>query len=195
MKNILKRIEKDRRNIICGAPEGVDATVLAALAAEAGTRDVLMVARDAERAQRLADALSFFAPEAHVVEFPAWDCLPYDRVSPNAAVAGARLSALATLAARAPGENPVVVLTTAGALLGGLIEDPAAWGFDFAFTAVFIGLVAGFWRGRTTLVVACASAAGAILAHKFLPGAWYVVIGAGCGVTVAALLPQRAPGP
>jgi 4-azaleucine resistance transporter AzlC len=88
-----------------------------------------------------------------------------------------------------------VVTTTAGAMLGGLIEDPAAWGFDFAFTAVFIGLVAGFWRGRTTLVVACASAAGAILAHKFLPGAWYVVIGAGCGVTVAALLPQRAPGP
>ena len=117
MKNILKRLQKDRRCIICGAPEGVDATVLAELAAEAGARDILMVARDAERAQRLADALGFFAPEAHVVEFPAWDCLPYDRVSPNAAVAGARLSAMATLAARAPGEAPVVVLTTAGALL------------------------------------------------------------------------------
>jgi len=117
LKNILKRLEANRRCIICGAPEGVDATVLAELAAEAGTRDILMVARDAERAQRLADALNFFSPDAHVVEFPAWDCLPYDRVSPNAAVAGARLSALATLAARQAGHNPVVLLTTAGALL------------------------------------------------------------------------------
>jgi len=82
-----------------------------------------------------------------------------------------------------------LVTTTAGALLGGLIEDPAAWGFDFAFTAIFIGLVAGFWRGRTTLVVATASALGAILAHALLPGAWYVVIGAACGVATAALVP------
>lgn len=88
-----------------------------------------------------------------------------------------------------------VATTTTGALLGGLVEDPAAWGFDFAFTAVFIGLVAGFWRGRTTLAVACASAAGAILAHGLLPGAWYVVIGASCGVAVAAMMSRAAARP
>ena len=82
-----------------------------------------------------------------------------------------------------------IATTTAGALLGGLVADPAAWGFDFAFTAVFIGLVAGFWRGRTTLFVAAASASSAILAHALLPGAWYVVIGAACGVATAALVP------
>ena len=88
-----------------------------------------------------------------------------------------------------------VVTTTAGALLGGLVEDPRAWGFDFAFTAVFIGLVAGFWRGRSTLLVAAASTLGAILAHALLPGAWYVMAGAACGVTTAALLPGAGKRP
>jgi len=88
-----------------------------------------------------------------------------------------------------------VATTATGALLGGLVEDPGAWGFDFAFTAVFIGLVAGFWRGRTTLAVACASAAGAILAHGLLPGAWYVVIGASCGVAVAASMSRGTARP
>lgn len=87
-----------------------------------------------------------------------------------------------------------VLTTTAGALLGGLLEDTAAWGFDFAFTAVFIGLVAGFWRGRTTLAVAAASACAAVAAERLLPGAWYVVIGAAAGVSMAALL-HRVPRP
>ena len=41
------------------------------------------VTRDDARMARLAEALAFFAPEAEVLRFPAWDCLPYDRVSPN----------------------------------------------------------------------------------------------------------------
>ena len=42
-----------------------------------------MPARDDSRMARLAEALAFFAPDAEVLRFPAWDCLPYDRVSPN----------------------------------------------------------------------------------------------------------------
>jgi transcription-repair coupling factor (superfamily II helicase) len=32
---------------------------------------------------RMAEALGFFMPEAEVLRLPAWDVLPYDRVSPN----------------------------------------------------------------------------------------------------------------
>lgn len=40
-----------------------------------------------------------------------------------------------------------VVWTVAGTALGTLIANPAAWGFDFAFVAIFIGLIAGFSEG------------------------------------------------
>ncbi|MGY8997883.1 MAG: transcription-repair coupling factor, partial [Alphaproteobacteria bacterium] len=119
MLDILKNLSLDRRNILCGAPEGVDATLLASLARETTGRDILVVMRDGERAERLEDALGFFAPDASVVSFPAWDCLPYDRVSPHPATAGQRLAVLGELCERQKeGRNEsVVMLTTAGGLL------------------------------------------------------------------------------
>ena len=46
---------------------------------------------------RLAEALAFVMPEAEVLRFPAWDCLPYDRVSPNPALVSERIATLARL--------------------------------------------------------------------------------------------------
>jgi transcription-repair coupling factor (superfamily II helicase) len=101
--------------VICGAPEGVDSLLLGDLTREAPGRDIVVLARDAERAATLADSLAFFAPEAEVLNFPAWDCLPYDRVSPHPAVSGERIAALAALA---DGEAKAqIVLTTAGGFL------------------------------------------------------------------------------
>jgi transcription-repair coupling factor (superfamily II helicase) len=64
---------------------------------------------------RLAEALAFFAPDLPVLRFPAWDCLPYDRVSPNPALVAERMATLAALA-EAP-SGPLVVLTTINALV------------------------------------------------------------------------------
>ena len=57
-----------------------------------------VVCRDGQRMAALSLALTFFAPEIQVLEFPAWDCLPYDRVSPNAALVAPRMTALSRLA-------------------------------------------------------------------------------------------------
>lgn len=86
-----------------------------------------------------------------------------------------------------------LALTVAGAALGKLVADPRALGFDFAFTAVFIGLVAGFWKGRPTLKITVASAVAAVVVHRLLPGAWYVIAGAGAGIATAALTAPAAP--
>jgi 4-azaleucine resistance transporter AzlC len=84
-------------------------------------------------------------------------------------------------------------LTTGiGAALGALVAEPKAYGFDFAFTAIFIGLVAGFWRGRSSLAPVAASGAAAILVHRFVPGAWFVLAGALAGIAAAAALPGPA---
>jgi transcription-repair coupling factor (superfamily II helicase) len=45
----------------------------------------------------MARALAFFDPSMPVLRFPGWDCLPYDRVSPNPEVSAARMATLATL--------------------------------------------------------------------------------------------------
>jgi len=99
---------------IYGAPEGFDALLLQRRAAE-HKGPLLHVARDDVRLSRLADLLAFFAPGLEVLRFPAWDCLPYDRVSPNAAVVSERIATLARLLE--PRHAPLLVLTTVNALV------------------------------------------------------------------------------
>ena len=95
-----------------GAPEGYDARLLAREIERAGA-PVLHVARDAGRMEAMRAALAFLAPEVPVMTYPAWECLPYDRVSPNADVSAARMAVLAALAGGLPG--PVALLTTLNA--------------------------------------------------------------------------------
>ncbi|MCX7371285.1 MAG: transcription-repair coupling factor, partial [Alphaproteobacteria bacterium] len=94
--------------------EGQDALLLRARRVETAA-PMLHVARDDARMARLADALGFFMPEAEVLRFPAWDCLPYDRVSPNAELVAERVATLARLT-EAP-TRPRILLTTVNALV------------------------------------------------------------------------------
>jgi transcription-repair coupling factor (superfamily II helicase) len=84
-----------------GAPEGYDAAVVGRLAAESGTGRWLHVCRDDGRMARFAAALAFFHPAIEALTFPAWDCLPYDRVSPNGEIVSQRIDTLTRLAAAA----------------------------------------------------------------------------------------------
>lgn len=67
--------------------------------------------------------------------------------------------------------------TFVGSAAGSFIEDPAKWGLDFAFTAVFIALLVGLWRGKSSLLPWAVAAVVAVLAHEFLPGQWYILLG------------------
>ncbi|MEO1612259.1 MAG: transcription-repair coupling factor, partial [Pseudomonadota bacterium] len=98
--------------VVGGAPEGFDAKIVADLARDHGG-PVLHLARDDRRAAALADALGFFAPDLPILQFPAWDCTPYDRVSPLAEVSAARMAALAALADGF--DAPAIILATVNA--------------------------------------------------------------------------------
>src|SRR5262245_15211114 len=103
---------------VAGLPEGADAWVLAELARTTGGQAILHIARDGQRLERLQDGLRFFAPEREVLVFPAWDCLPYDRLSPHADIVAERLETLARLAApKKPGAPARIVLASVGAAL------------------------------------------------------------------------------
>ena len=95
-----------------GAPEGYDARLL--LRELERGRPVLHVARDDKRAEAMRAALAIWAPGVAVLDFPAWDCLPYDRVSPNAEISSRRMATLAALADGLPGT--FVVLSTLNAV-------------------------------------------------------------------------------
>ena len=97
---------------VCGAPEGFDAKLILDEVGKSGA-PVLHIARDDRRLSEMQAALAFYAPEMPVVVFPAWDCLPYDRVSPNADICAARMATLAALAHGMP--KQFVLLTTLNA--------------------------------------------------------------------------------
>jgi len=85
--------------------------------------------------------------------------------------------------------------TLAGALLGAVMGDTSVIGLDFAFTAVFIVLLMGFWKGRETGFVLLASATAAFVTHKYIPGAWYIAAGALAGLAVAAFAQEKLEKP
>ncbi len=109
--------------LVGGAPDGVDALALARMARAKPAKDspaaLVHVARDDRRMAALAAALSFFDPDLRVLTLPAWDCVPYDRVSPDPEIIAKRITTLVRLSGVKPGSKaaPTIVLTTVNAAL------------------------------------------------------------------------------
>lgn len=76
--------------------------------------------------------------------------------------------------------------TAIGELTGGLVSNPAQWGLDFAFTAVFLALLVGLWHGRASLLPWVVAAVVAVAAAHWLPGKWYILLGGLVGSLVGA---------
>ncbi|OYW60515.1 MAG: transcription-repair coupling factor [Rhizobiales bacterium 12-68-15] len=101
-------------------PDGMEALAVADLARMLAARkdapwpSLAVICRDGQRMAALERGLSFFAPQLDVHTFPSWDCLPYDRASPNGAIIAQRMTTLARLS-RVKGGCAAVVLTTVNA--------------------------------------------------------------------------------
>ncbi len=74
-----------------------------------------------------------------------------------------------------------------GRTVGAWIQNPAQWGLDFAFTAVFIALLAGIWKGKSNLLPWAVAAIVAIAAAHLFPGKWYILLGGIAGSIVGAI--------
>jgi transcription-repair coupling factor (superfamily II helicase) len=108
---------------LAGVADGAEGLVVADLARAIASGSnppaisVAVICRDGARMAALSRGLGFFAPDIEVLEFPAWDCLPYDRVSPHPAVVAQRMITLARLARVTGRVHPAVLLTTINAAL------------------------------------------------------------------------------
>lgn len=100
-----------------GIPEGYDAFVLKRYAKECfGKKKTLVhVVQNDTDIVRIAEVLDYIGEQLEILSFPAWDCLPYDRVSPNKTVVSERVATLTRLLE--PATIPRIVLTTVSSLL------------------------------------------------------------------------------
>ena len=118
-----ERLAPGRPLHLSGVADGAEGLVLADLARAVAARpsapaiSLAVICRDGSRMAALSRSLTFFAPDVEVLEFPAWDCLPYDRVSPHAGVVAQRMTTLARLARIKGRERPAILLATVNAML------------------------------------------------------------------------------
>ena len=132
MKAELKILAKAPRALtVERAPEGFDVLAACEALRIRGGRGVF-IARDDKRAAATAEAAAFFAPGVEIVRLPAWDCQPYDRVSPSGPIAAERTAALTRLAEADDSGKPVLVVTTVAAAVQRCAPQSALKGSRFA---------------------------------------------------------------
>jgi transcription-repair coupling factor (superfamily II helicase) len=115
------------------AAPGLHAPLLAALLdarRQRGDGEALLVLTATEReADGLRSAWACLAPAAEVLDFPAWETLPHERLSPGVETVGHRIHALRRMHLWRPGDAPLVIVASVRAALqpiaAGLAEvDP-----------------------------------------------------------------------
>ncbi len=107
------------RNAVLAAPEAVQPFVLAGLVTLSSQRPMLVATPTAGEAERLRHDLSAFLGEDQVLGLPAWETLPFERVSPSVATMGQRLECLWRLT----NDPPLVVVAPVWSLLQSLAPE------------------------------------------------------------------------
>ena len=121
-KSPAEQLVPGRALTFANVAEGAEGLVVSDLARAVAARpkppavSLCVICRDGPRMQQLARALDFFASDIGVMQFPAWDCQPYDRVSPHGGILAQRLTTLARLARLKGSDKPLIVLTTVNAV-------------------------------------------------------------------------------
>lgn len=119
------------RNADFSAPAGIDAPLLAGLLArraEAGLPPALLVVTATSReGESVRASIAPYLDDAEILEFPAWETLPHERLSPSAETVGRRLRALRRMHewAEAGSRHPLVVVASVRAALQPLADNLA----------------------------------------------------------------------
>ena len=113
--NLINNINISKQ--IYGCLDAVIPVVLIQACQQAG--HLVFVARDDIRMARIEAGLTALSDDVEVLTLPAWDCLPYDRVSAHSTITARRVQTLSRLAALERGETdaPVILLTTVNSWL------------------------------------------------------------------------------
>jgi len=111
LKEILSRefySDISKINDLGEVPEGSEPLLINEIS-ENSNNNILIIARDLKRYQQLKDGLEFFLNK-DVLYYPQWDCVPYDRISPNKLITSKRLETLSRLSNEK--DKSKIILTT-----------------------------------------------------------------------------------
>jgi len=101
-------------------PEGLNAPLLAALLTERITGEhgacLVLITATGRESESIATALVSMLPDVDVFDFPAWETLPHERLSPTAEIVGARLRTLRRMAEGST-NRPLIVTTSVRGVL------------------------------------------------------------------------------
>ena len=85
--------------------------------AQNSNNDIIYIAPDGVELANIASILEYLHPEFKVFRFPAWDTVPYDRVSPNPSIIASRIDCLSEFALNPNSKQPRIIVTSVGAVL------------------------------------------------------------------------------
>jgi len=106
--------------------EGMRAPLTAGLLGRAGgPRFLLAITATSREAESFARSLGSYLPDAQIVDFPAWETLPHERLSPSAETVGKRIAALRAIASW-DREHPFVLVASVRAALQPLADNLAS---------------------------------------------------------------------
>ena len=113
-----------KRSALLAVPEAGRALSLATIADQSGRVPVVVCVPTSTEAERLRADLAMYLGDEAVALFPAWETLPFERISPNVETMGRRLEVLWRL--QDPSRSPQVVVASARSLvqrLGPGVDD------------------------------------------------------------------------
>lgn len=113
---MLQDIEQLKDYTISSVAEGYDAFLLRDLLFKS-KQDILYVVSDGVSLERTAELIKSISPETEVLKLPAWDTVPYDRVSPNVNIVAERVAALGNIVTNPNPKKPRIIIASIGAVL------------------------------------------------------------------------------
>ena len=108
--------EFDRIKVISSVAEGYDAFLLGDIYKQ-NKSDILYIVSDGISLETTADLLHTLSPDIEVLKLPAWDTVPYDRVSPNIEITAERGQTLCALAKNPTSKKPRIIIASIGAAI------------------------------------------------------------------------------
>ncbi len=98
--------------------KGTSVFALAKIIKQAGKKDVVFIASDSRELEDVYNSALFFFPDLEIHKFPPWDCLPYDRISPQSDILGERSKFFSAFAQQKGSKRPTrLILTSVNAVL------------------------------------------------------------------------------
>ncbi|MBQ8465199.1 MAG: transcription-repair coupling factor [Alphaproteobacteria bacterium] len=108
--------EFDKIKMISSVAEGYDAFLLGDIYQQ-NSKDLLYIVSDGVTLETTADLLHTLYPDIEILKLPAWDTVPYDRVSPNIEVTAERVQTLCALAKNPTPKKPRIIIASIGSAL------------------------------------------------------------------------------